>query len=72
MKRNNTMGENTDDIMVPGSTALREVHREFYSGWPETLDESFADFGLLQTVTPDEEPIDDDPSINALLDAENL
>lgn len=66
-----TVHEDANSVMVPGSTALREVCHAFYYDGPATVGEMFGDIGPLNPA-PCLEPIDNDPIINALLAAENL
>ncbi len=66
------MYEDANGVMVPDSTVLREIHHTFHYGVAETVIEKFADIGSLRDAAPCLEPIDDDPTINALLAAENL
>lgn len=60
-----------DEIMVPGSTALQEIHHTFHYGMAETATDALGDVEPI-TEAPCLEPIDDDPTINALLAAKNL
>ena len=66
------MYEDANSVMVPDNTALREVHHAFHYGVPETVIEMFADIGSLRDAAPCLEPIDNDPTINALLAARGL
>ena len=66
------MYEDANGVMTPNSTMLREIYHTFHYGVVETVIEGFADIGSLRDAAPCLEPIDDDPTINALLAAENL
>lgn len=70
------MFEDANGVMVPASTALKEVHHAFHYGSPDSLSELFGDEWDGETgpisEAPCLEPIDNDPTINALLAAENL
>lgn len=63
--------EDANGVMVPESTALREIYHAFHYGVPETVSDLFGDIGPLNPA-PCLEAIDDDPTINALLAAQNL
>jgi len=67
----NQMYEDANSVMVPDSTALREVYHVFHYGVPQTVSELFGEVGPLDPNLS-LEVIDDDPAINALLAAENL
>lgn len=68
--------EDVNDIMVPGSTVLREVSRAFHYGGADTVSAMFDENwdGVTGPINeaPCLEPIDNDPTINALLTAVNL
>ena len=70
------MYENAEGIMVPNSTALRDVYHTFHYAVSETVHELFGDEwdGVTGPINeaPCLEPIDNDPTINALLTACNL
>ena len=63
-------------VMVPDSVVLREVHNAFHYGLSETVAELFGDEWDGETgpinAAPCLEDIDDDPTINSLLAAQNL
>lgn len=70
------MYENANGVMVPDSTVLREVYHTLHYGVADTVSDLFGDdwdgvTGPLNEA-PCLDPIDNDPAINALLDAENL
>lgn len=68
--------DTANGIMVPDRTILREIHRTFHYGPGETVLDLFGhewDSEIEPVIeTPCLEPIDNDPTINALLAAENL
>lgn len=64
------MAEDINGVMVPDSTMLRELHHTFHYGKPAAFALS-GDDGPLDPVT-NLEPIDDDPTIETLLAAEEL
>ena len=70
------MFEDANGVMVPGSTVLRDVHHAFHFGMGETVSDLFGDDwdGVTGPINeaPCLDPIDNDPTINALLDAANL
>jgi hypothetical protein len=70
------MYEDANDVMVPDSVVLREVYHTFHFGVAETVAELFSDEwdGVTGPINAalDLEPIDNDPTINALLATENL
>lgn len=66
------MDEDTNGVMIPDSAVLQKIYHALHSGASETVIERFEDIGSLRDAAPCLEPIDDDPSINALLAAENL
>jgi hypothetical protein len=72
----NQMYEDANGVMVPDSTMLREIHHVFHYGVAETVTELFPDEwdGVTGPINeaPCLEPIDNDPTINALLAAEDL
>lgn len=63
--------EDANGVMVPGTTALREVYRAFHYDEPMAVNELFGGGGPLDSA-PCLEAIDNDPTINSLLEAENL
>lgn len=65
------MYEDANGVMVPDSVVLREFHNAFHYMGPLSVTELFGDIGPLNEA-PCLEPIDDDPTINALLAAANL
>lgn len=68
--------EDSNGVMVPGSTVLREVHHVFHYGTTETVSELFADEWDGVTGPINEalclEPIDNDPTIEVALAAYGL
>ena len=71
-----TMYEDSNSVPVPDMTVLREVAHAFHFGVGETVSDMFGDEwdGVTGPINeaPCLEPIDNDPSINALLTAANL
>ncbi len=65
------MYEDINGVPVPDSTVLRDLHSAFGANTGETVTDLFGDTGPLNEA-PCLEPIDDDPTINALLAARNL
>ncbi len=70
------MFETKDGVMVPDRTILREIHRTFHYAVGETVIDLFGhdwDCEIEPVIdTPCLEPIDNDPTINALLASANL
>lgn len=60
-----------DEIMIPDSTVLQDIRYIFHYGISETLTDVLGDVEPI-TEAPCLEPIDNDPTINALLAAANL
>lgn len=65
------MYEDTNGVMVPDSTVLRDVYHAFHYGVAETVTELFGDTGPLNEASC-LEAIDDDPTIETLLAAYGL
>lgn len=72
----NQMFEDANGIMVPDSTVLRDVHHTFHYAVSDTVSDLFEDGWDGVTGPINEalclEPIDNDQTINDLLDAANL
>lgn len=66
------MYEDTNDVMHPDSTVLREVHHTYHYGANETVTEKYGEVGPLDLDSHNMEPIDNDKTIDALLAAHNL
>ncbi len=65
------MYEDGNEIPVPDMTVLRNLHSVVSCGTAETVSARFGDVGPLDPSV-NEEPIDNDPTINALLTACDL